>query len=534
MRNRLLTAFLALLIAGAAHAHFTFVVPHQGGSIAKVFLSENIIPDASVDVGLIADSKLWLRDASGKEHRLTLSRDGGVFTTPLPGGGNRVIHGLTDLGLMNRGKAHLLLYYPKTIIGDAFDPKSRVGGDAVAELIPVGAPGDFKLLLLGRGKPLADAEITVLQPDGSEEVFTTDSTGHTQSFTQKGRHSAWARYWEDAPGDRDGEKYEQLRHYATLVFDTAEPEHSSAPSVSAKQVDTLPEATSSFGSAVADGWLYIYGGHIAPTHVYSTEAVSGRFHRMRVDGQGGWEELPSGPGLQGMNIAAHNGMIYRIGGMAPRNSPDQPTDNRSVAENARFNPKTMQWEELPPLPEPRSSHDVVVLDDQLLVVGGWTMQEGDEAWAETTLTMDLTKKPKKMRWNSIPTPFRRRALMAAAYDDKMYVVGGFTDDNQVQRTVSIYDPQTQQWSEGPELPEGNPTAGFAPAVGVHAGRLYVSVSDGTLWRLSAAGDNWEMAGASTPRLAHRLASDGERVLILGGADKGGNFDLVEAIDVQSE
>jgi hypothetical protein len=32
----------------------------------------------------------------------------------------------------------------------------------------------------------------------------------------------------------------------------------------------LPEAFSSFGAAVADGHVYVYGGHTARTHLYST------------------------------------------------------------------------------------------------------------------------------------------------------------------------------------------------------------------------------------------------------------------------
>ena len=36
----------------------------------------------------------------------------------------------------------------------------------------------------------------------------------------------------------------------------------------------LPEPTSSFGAAAADGWLYVFGGHVSPTHAYSTAAVS--------------------------------------------------------------------------------------------------------------------------------------------------------------------------------------------------------------------------------------------------------------------
>ena len=96
--------------------------------------------------------------------------------------------------------------------------------------------------------------------------------------------------------------------------------------------------------------------------------------------------------------------------------------------------------------------------------------------------------------------------------------------------MSIYDPQSNQWSEGPELPEGA-QLGFAPAAGVHQGQLYVSLGDGSLLRLDAAARRWEKAGASTPRIAHRLASRGDTILLIGGAAGGKNFDLVEAVAV---
>ena len=79
-----------------------------------------------------------------------------------------------------------------------------------------------------------------------------------------------------------------------------------------------------------------------------------------------------------------------------------------------------------------------------------------------------------------------------------------------------------------------PAAGghsFAPAAGEHNGSIYVSVSDGTLYRLNDSSTEWEKTGKSTPRLAHRIASRGGEVLVIGGADKGRNFDLIEAIAV---
>lgn len=72
-------------------------------------------------------------------------------------------------------------------------------------------------------------------------------------------------------------------------------------SVSAKDVTnppSLPQAFSSFGGCVCDGYVYVYGGHTGKTHTYSTESVTGKFRRFNLaDPAKGWEELPVGPGL---------------------------------------------------------------------------------------------------------------------------------------------------------------------------------------------------------------------------------------------
>jgi hypothetical protein len=140
--------------------------------------------------------------------------------------------------------------------------------------------------------------------------------------------------------------------------------------------------------------------------------------------------------------------------------------------------------------------------------------------------LDLSAR--KPEWKGVPQPFRRRALIASAYRDKLYVIGGFDEKNQIVRNVSIYDPKTAVWSEGPELPEGAGRA-FAPAAVVHGGSLYTSVSDGTLLRLNEPSRIWEKGGSATGRVAHRLVSHGGNVLVIGGASGGKNFDLIEAV-----
>ncbi len=528
---------IALLAAAAslAQAHFVFVVPEPGNTSASIFISETLDPDPAVDVDLVKGAKLSLRSGS-READLTLVRSGKVYAVAITGSGTRVIHGLADLGISgNAEKQYLLLYHPKTILGDAFD-KSTTLKNAPTELIPVGKAGAVKLQLMGSGKPVPDAEVTVILPDGHEKLVKTDKSGQTEAFTQSGRYGAWARFWEtSAAGERDGKKYTETHHYATLVFDASQNTVGTAsPAGTANSGSnlfaTLPQPTASFGAVATDGWLYVYGGHVSPTHNYFTEAVSGRFDRLRLTGEPVWEELPAGPAAQGLNLTAYKGRIYRVGGMTPQNKKGDPSDNRSIADVARFDPATKKWESLAPLPTPRSSHDVVVIGDQLFVAGGWNMKGrgNGEDWADTVLVMDLSAKTPA--WTSIPQPFQRRALMAAAFDGKLYVIGGINSKEAVETTVSIYDPKTKQWTDGPKLPSGA-ILGFAPAAGVHQGSLYVSVADGSLLRMNKAGTTWDKAGSATPRLAHRLASRGDSILVIGGAADGKNSDLIEAVPV---
>ena len=183
---------------------------------------------------------------------------------------------------------------------------------------------------------------------------------------------------------------------------------------------------------------------------------------------------------------------------------------------------------------PRTAAELTALltqyGNQLIVVGGWALDGKNKSkWAETLAVMDISVTP--LVWRSAKQAFQRRAFMAASHDGKMYVIGGINESEKIVRDVSIYNPRLDAWSDGPALPQGKGLA-FAPAAGEDMGRLYVSVSDGTLLRLNEASQSWETAGSSTPRLAHRIVSNGSAVLVLGGAAGGKNFDLIEAVRPQ--
>ena len=168
MKPKFTLVGLLLAAAVVARAHFVFVVPDANGTKAKVIMSEDLKPNQQVSVGLIGGTKLKLRDVHGVDTELTLAKAEYAFETDLPGTGQRLVHGMTDLGVMQRGtgKPHVLLYYPKTILGDAFNVKAIVGGETPVEIVPTGKPGAVTLKLLARGKPLPNSEITVILPMG--------------------------------------------------------------------------------------------------------------------------------------------------------------------------------------------------------------------------------------------------------------------------------------------------------------------------------------------------------------------------------
>jgi N-acetylneuraminic acid mutarotase len=288
-----------------------------------------------------------------------------------------------------------------------------------------------------------------------------------------------------------------------------------------------PKAISSFGTAVIDDYVYVYGGHSGTAHKYSKETTLGEFRRLNLKSPKEWENLPGGTGLQGLAVVAHKGKIYRIGGMQPQNEVNEKNRTRSQTTCACFDPQTKKWEEITPLPEPRSSHDAVVLGDRIFVFGGWDLGE-KQKWYDNGLVLDLSQSDPK--WESIPQPFQRRALTMSAFDGKIYVIAGLNSEAEMEMQVDVYDPVKKSWSLAPMIP-GPQMNGFTPASCVLKDRLYLSGADGRVFRLTEKKDDWEVVGKlEKPRFVHRMVPAGELLLNVGGASKQGNVTLSEGIE----
>jgi N-acetylneuraminic acid mutarotase/uncharacterized GH25 family protein len=529
MMNRFYYPLVALFVSVVpVRAHFIWIVPDRADTAkATVIFSEDLKPDEAVPVEKIAAAKLFTLDAAGKTIPLDWKKDDHAYQVRVPDTGV-VLGGVCRYGVLQRGegKPFLLAYYPKFIRGEIQDAKPC--RQLLLEIVPRGK-GRFQVFFAG--KPAADDEVIVLSPAAdSKESLKTDAQGEFKfQTTVPGLYGIRVRHIEAKSGEHIGKRYDEARHYATLVFHVTE-EHPNEKRAESAEYAPLPRAISSFGAAVVDDWVYVYGGHCGKAHVYSTEDVLGTFHRLHLKNGKKWEDLPGGPALQGLAMVSDRGKLYRIGGMQATNKPSEKPDNRSLNTCACYDPANKTWEALPALPEGRSSHDAVIVGEELYVVGGWRMNgsNGKPDWHNTMLVLDLSKKP--MKWQSIEQPFHRRALTAACLDDKLYVIAGLTDKMETTRAVNIYDAARRSWSRGPDIPEPN-SNGFAPASCVAGGRLYVSTADGKLHRLSEKGDGWETVGMlKQPRYVHRMvAVSPHLLLVIGGASKSGNVALTEAI-----
>ena len=197
MISRLRTLLGLALLAAPAWAHFPFLVPSPDHASVRIFLSETLEVDERIPAEMMLAGSYGARLADGSLHALRpgLGEDGVVAALTGELATANLLYGTLDLGFTQRGEGtpHVLVYYAKTVLGDAFDATAHVDGVPV-ELTPVRGEGGVRLLFTVDGRPEAGAEMVVILPDGTEKDVVTDADGHTEVMRDAGRYGAWARH----------------------------------------------------------------------------------------------------------------------------------------------------------------------------------------------------------------------------------------------------------------------------------------------------------------------------------------------------
>ena len=134
-----------------------------------------------------------------------------------------------------------------------------------------------------------------------------------------------------------------------------------------------------------------------------------------------------------------------------------------------------------------------------------------------------------------PCPVARFEASGVVVDGKLWVMGGFLSSMlDVSKRIDIYDPSTDRWQLGPELPGAETHAGvvslgrdFVLVAGFQGNVLNRTTTAG-VWRWDAVGANWS-AGPDlpSPRAAVFAALIGTRLHAAGGLAIDGNTDSIE-------
>jgi N-acetylneuraminic acid mutarotase len=244
---------------------------------------------------------------------------------------------------------------------------------------------------------------------------------------------------------------------------------------------TMPSARSEMPAALLDGLIYVPGGFGGQSDFAAYDPVADR-----------WQELASLPdGRHHLMTVAHDGHIYAFGG-------GQGLSFGAMNNAWRYNPATDEWAGIAPLPEPRLAGAAVSLNDYIYLVGGtggtdallrydpaadaWTalasLQQSREHTAAVVLDGEIVAlagrwagvgqlnsveiyNPVTDTWRSGPPMAVARGGFGAAVAPvgeygRIVVTGGevLTGARETLTSVEIYDPATEQWTAGPDLPVG--------------------------------------------------------------------------------
>ncbi|MBI84748.1 MAG: hypothetical protein CMJ81_16260 [Planctomycetaceae bacterium] len=537
---RILVAWFAVLLLGPAiraEAHFIWLDsgPADSGSQAVLFFGEgpherdHRLPDS---LGGVNIQLLSARGVTSKLKTAKVEAESFVgLQAEITEENEYVLQTVARYGVY---RGMLLTYYAKHIHCRSQDGWSQFSPspDLHLEIVPELTTRGIACTVLWHGKPLAESSVTLSRSQGDSIHRKTGADGRVLFEEAKGGKFGFYANFTDksSEGEFSGEKYSGVTHCATLIVgsDTqGSTDHSKTPrgNAIAAGLPDLPEAVASFGAAVLDGWLYVYGGHIGGAHEHSRDNLSSKFVRLELDGGTEWEELTMETPLQGLALVSDGEFLYRVGGMNARNAANEDDDLHSSADFARFDPRSKTWKSMPPLPEPRSSHDAVVIGDKLYVSGGWELKgPGNGQWHKTAWVFLLNASP--AQWQCIPEPpFQRRALAASHHGGRLVVLGGMNFDNKVSQSVDIFDPATQAWSKGSAFPGGG-IDGFGISAWNLGGTIYASGMAGVIYQLSPDGSRWLDAGRlKTPRFFHRLLPRGKSTLLVvaGASMKKGHL-----------
>ncbi len=286
----------------------------------------------------------------------------------------------------------------------------------------------------------------------------------------------------------------------------------------------MPTARSGLAVAAVNGKIYAIGGTSGGSPVNVNEEYT--------SGLDIWtSKAPMPTARSGCAVAVYENKIYVIGG---------EVGNGYVGNNEVYDPATNTWSTKASMPVPRADFSASVVDGKIYLIGGKVYSSISPYFHETSVNEIYD--PATDTWTTAASmPTAVYDYVSTVIDGKIHVIGGSqTLSSQggeiLVNSHQIYDPQTDTWSLGANLPSAvagagvGATEGFmAPSLLYVIGGFFLSSYSGGVQVYSPGNNSWSN-GPSMPttRAYLGVAVVNDVLYAIGGFDGQNWLSTVEA------
>jgi len=263
-------------------------------------------------------------------------------------------------------------------------------------------------------------------------------------------------------------------------------------------LEPIPTIRRNLGVAVVNGKIYAIGGRQDNWGLSTNEEYDPATNTWTT-------KTPMPTPRSDFGIAVVQNKIYCIGGMRYFDYSGHG-EGILCAFNEVYDPLTDTWENKTSMPTTRQRPIANVVNDKIYVICGFQYHNLPPPYTTSGLDVNEVYDPETDSWTTkTPIPTTSSNPASATVNNKIYVISGFHSDlNQ------IYNPESDTWSQGAPIPTAVALAGAGATTGEMAPkRIYViggypSYPEVSLNQVYDPDTNTWSSGSQMPTARHSL------------------------------
>jgi len=215
---------------------------------------------------------------------------------------------------------------------------------------------------------------------------------------------------------------------------------------------------------------------------------------------------------------------------SPGDKPDLPVIFSQAPTPVPAN-KNPNWVSQSPMPTKRAGLGLAAVSGRVYAIGG--VRANNQA----TRSVEIYD-PEADEWSEgAAKPTAVANIAGAVLADKIYVPGGCTNEGEAIDTLEIYDPETDTWTKGESLPAARCGYGlvtFNSQLYLFGGWDGTTFAD-TIFVYSPEEDRWEKADSTMPVAKGYVGTAvlNDQIYVIGGYDGENEFNDVHIFDPAS-